>query len=177
MANKKLVLIFVLLFIPFILAECVDINTASADQLDVIKWVGPATAENIINTRPFDSVDDLLKVSGIGEIKLQDIKDEGIACVKDTNSDSSSDSEGDDSNDDLRDGDKITYSATNTDEKTEKDLEPISINPKDINTESYKQKQGKLKKSDYALYGLIIFGVGIIILFLLRKDKYQNEFR
>ncbi len=55
-------------------AEPVDLNTATADQLDTLPGVGPATAAAILAYRtdhgPFHSVDELLDVPGIGEAKL-----------------------------------------------------------------------------------------------------------
>ena len=75
-------LILILLALSFVSAGCVDINSASFEELDEIVWVGPATAQKIIDARPFDSVEDLEKVSGIGEVKISDIKEEGLACVE-----------------------------------------------------------------------------------------------
>lgn len=63
----------------------ININTANSTELDEITPVGPATAENIINYRQnnrFDSVDELLNVSGIGSAKLVKIKAQGLACVE-----------------------------------------------------------------------------------------------
>jgi len=74
-------LILVLLMIGFVSAGCVNINSASLEELDEIVWIGPATAQKIIDARPFDDVDDLDKVSGIGDVKVGDIKAEGLACV------------------------------------------------------------------------------------------------
>ncbi len=66
----------------FILAvEKVEINTASLQQLDTITGVGPAIAQRIVDARPFSSVDDLLRVKGIGEKTLQKIKEQGLAYV------------------------------------------------------------------------------------------------
>ncbi|MGI6755537.1 MAG: ComEA family DNA-binding protein [Atopobiaceae bacterium] len=52
----------------------VNINTASAAELQNLPGVGPSTAESIVKDReqngPFSSVDDLMRVSGIGEKKL-----------------------------------------------------------------------------------------------------------
>jgi competence protein ComEA len=52
----------------------VDLNRATVDQLDALPGVGPATAAAIVAYRdahgPFASVDDLLKVRGIGPAKL-----------------------------------------------------------------------------------------------------------
>lgn len=61
---------------------CVDINNASANDLQTIKHIGPARAEDVIKARPFNAVDDLAKVKGIGPAGLDDIINEGNACVK-----------------------------------------------------------------------------------------------
>jgi hypothetical protein len=47
---------------------------------------------------------------------------------------------------------------------------------KTINLNTEKNNQ-RLNKSDYALYGLIVFAAFIIILLLLRKNKNKNEFK
>ena len=56
----------------------VNINTATASQLEALPGVGPSTAEAIIAYRsehgPFTSVDDLASVKGIGPSKLAQIK-------------------------------------------------------------------------------------------------------
>ena len=58
--------IFALLPVKVFALDSVDINSASLEQLDEITSVGPSTAQKIIDGRPFSSVDDLLKVKGIG---------------------------------------------------------------------------------------------------------------
>jgi len=62
--------------------DCVDINTASAEALDVIVHIGPSRAADIIALRPFSSVEDLTRVSGIGASRLADILAEGLACLR-----------------------------------------------------------------------------------------------
>ncbi len=60
----------------------VNINTASAEELVKLKGVGEKTAEKIIEYReqtPFETVEDIMNVSGIGEKKFEDIKD--MICV------------------------------------------------------------------------------------------------
>ena len=60
----------------------VDINRASLTALQEITQVGPARAREIIQLRPFASVDDLLRVDGIGEGTLALIKAQDLACVE-----------------------------------------------------------------------------------------------
>lgn len=56
----------------------IDLNSATAEQLDTLSGIGPATAKAIIERRAqlgrFRSVDDLLSVKGIGEAKLDSIR-------------------------------------------------------------------------------------------------------
>lgn len=63
-------------------AEKVDINIATLEQLDKLTGIGPTYAQKIIDARPYSSIDDLLKVSGIGEKTLGKIKEQGLAYVK-----------------------------------------------------------------------------------------------
>jgi competence protein ComEA len=57
----------------------VDINNATAEQLDALPGVGPSTAAKIVSEReangPYKSVDDLMRVPGIGAKKLDALKD------------------------------------------------------------------------------------------------------
>ena len=50
-----------------------DLNTATEKELQSIKGIGPVLAARIIAGRPYKSVDDLLKVKGIGQNKLEKI--------------------------------------------------------------------------------------------------------
>ena len=61
---------------------CIDINIASEEELQEITGIGPVLAERIIKARPFFYIDELVKVSGIAEVKLANIKEQKLACVQ-----------------------------------------------------------------------------------------------
>lgn len=58
----------------------ININTATAEELDSLPGVGPSTAAAIVEDRerngPFASPEDLMRVSGIGEGKFSKLKDQ-----------------------------------------------------------------------------------------------------
>jgi competence protein ComEA len=57
----------------------IELNSATAAQLDTLPGIGPATATKIIADResngPFTSVEDLGRVTGIGPKKLEELKE------------------------------------------------------------------------------------------------------
>lgn len=57
----------------------VSLNRADVAELESLPGIGPVTAQRIVDHReangPFQSVDDLLQVTGIGEAKLAAIRD------------------------------------------------------------------------------------------------------
>ena len=64
---------------PGAIAMPIDVNRASAEELDGLPGVGPATAAAIVTERerngPFVDVDDLDRVPGIGPAKLAALRD------------------------------------------------------------------------------------------------------
>src|SRR5699024_3538557 len=60
---------------------CININSASLDELQQIIHIGQARSEAIIDQRPFRSVDQLTSIKGIGSVRIADIKTEGLACI------------------------------------------------------------------------------------------------
>jgi len=65
---------------PGSLGSLVNINTASATELETLSGIGEVLAGTIVEYRdqngPFVSVDDLLDVSGIGPATLEEIRDQ-----------------------------------------------------------------------------------------------------
>ncbi len=60
----------------------IDVNRATASELETLSGVGPATAAAIVQWRgdngPFLTVDDLLDVPGIGPAKLAGLEDQVV---------------------------------------------------------------------------------------------------
>lgn len=56
----------------------IDLNTATAEQLEAIPGIGPVLAQRIVDHRrlhgKFQSVDDLLQVHGIGQKRLESMR-------------------------------------------------------------------------------------------------------
>lgn len=204
---KRLIIILFLLFVSlhFVFASCsegqIDINSATLSQLDEIKWVGESTAQNIINSRPFDSVDDLVDIKYITLERVEEIKLEGLACVADKDSNSQEENKEqkiEEKEIESEDVKKETESETedkieeenpeeilelNSEIKEEsskketklKTIELNSISSQTIKSENYTEDKSK---SDYATYGLLGFCVLLCFLFVLKKNKYRkNEFK
>ena len=59
--------------------ELININTASVEELDELPGIGPTIAQRIIDYRdengPFQTIEDILNVSGVGPSTFDQIKD------------------------------------------------------------------------------------------------------
>jgi competence ComEA-like helix-hairpin-helix protein len=184
---------FLTIFIlGIVFAECsegqININTASLEELDKIVYVGPATANKIISARPFNSVNELTNVSGIGEVKLKAIKGENLACV-----------EGNDEEEDVEEKEETVEEIKEESEKISENLENIqeefkeaiekpskiqkveiiklnSLNSKDIkenNSNQENKKEGLI--AGYAFFGIILLGISLVILLFLQRKKNGLE--
>lgn len=189
MLLMKRILIFLLVFliIPAVYAQCnstqIDINSALKEKLMDIKWIGNSTSDKIINYRQnnlFDSIDELINISGIGNTKLNDIKTEGLACVDGADIIQQTSSNISNTNK-ITKLIKNTSSAIQTTEQILKQdngpvqstsLTPIKLNPQNIKTE-------EKKNIPYAIYGLIGFCILLAVLYIvkIKRRTRKNEFR
>lgn len=53
----------------------ININTASQSEIETLPGIGPSKAQGIIENRPYDSIEEIQKVPGIGEGTFQKLKD------------------------------------------------------------------------------------------------------
>jgi competence protein ComEA len=77
--GKKVAAAIAALFVSVQLMAGVNINTASAEELESLKGIGPSTAEKIIEYRKahkFNSIEDIMNVKGVGEKTFVKIKDD-----------------------------------------------------------------------------------------------------
>jgi competence protein ComEA len=76
---RTLVLALALPSFAALAAGPVDVNTADATTLEQVKGIGPVKANAIVAFRtangPFTSIDQLVRVPGIGEKTLQQLRD------------------------------------------------------------------------------------------------------
>ncbi|WNF38622.1 MBL fold metallo-hydrolase [Bacillaceae bacterium IKA-2] len=61
-------------------SDCININTASKEQLEKITHLSTVRITELIQLRPFSSIEELTEINGIGPARLADIKEQGLAC-------------------------------------------------------------------------------------------------
>ena len=77
--GRKVVAAFAALVTGVQLLAGVNLNTASAEELESLKGIGPSTAQKIIEYRSehkFNSIEDVMNVKGVGEKTFVKIKDD-----------------------------------------------------------------------------------------------------
>jgi len=179
-------LIICLLFLTNVYATCekgqIDINTASLEEMMKIRGLGGKgiIAQRVIDARPFNSIEDLIKVSGIKEGILGEIKEQGLACVQEKIVEKEEEKK------EIIKEEQEENKEEEKEEEIEKKLikevlikrENNNPEPKVINLETQNIKREndneKLNKNNYAIYGLIIFCILLGSLFLIKKFKVRK---
>jgi len=182
---KKVLLLLFIILISNVYALCeegqIDINSASKENLMGIKYLGGKgiMAQRVIDARPFESVNDLARVGGIGNgTRLNQIKTQNLACVDEQEEENIQDEEPEEKPETIE---VYAEEIKNTTKEEAKIiiLTPLTTsnpsNPKDIKSEIDKEE---LNKNKLAIYGLIVFCILLVFLFIFKKrNKEKNEFR
>jgi hypothetical protein len=204
--NILIILFFFCLFfnnLKFINSFCnegqIDINSANASELDRIITIGEVLAQRIIDSRPFYSLDDLIKVKGIGNITLSKIKSQGLACVNEQSNsiNNSKEIKNEETNnfnetkEELNLNKNLSEEFSFSEESIEKDnhlinsnkelinnsneeeqiffAEKIILNSKDIKTE-----KSKISLEEISLIGILLLGFILILLILKKRKQLKN---
>lgn len=174
---NTLFLTFLLLSLLFVSGKCntgqININSASIEELDKIKWVGESTAKEIINSRPFSSLDELIEIKYITESRLSEIKTEALACVDEAEIE---DLEKNETEENLEKQSVVVdlneISPINNNQNKEQEIKNniiiLSSSSKDIKTENDSSNQNK---NNFALYGLTIFCILLAFLFFFKNRR------
>jgi len=179
-AIKPVIIIAILVFMSFISASCsdgqVDINSASAKELDKITGVGEAIAQRIIDNRTYDSIDDLLRVKGIGEATLAKIKTQGVACLEEETVPEKKVRETITKKEETKsETEEVKETAEQQPVAETKQLPVINLNSevsKSIKTENNKESLAK----NLPLYGTFAFAAVFGAVFLLKQRKIKHGF-
>jgi len=185
----------------------ININTAQLNDLMKIKWLGGTgvVAQRVIESRPFNSIDELSKVTGLGGkgSRLNDIKTQGLACVelerssnapisKNTVAESPQASE--EETPEIIES-KVTSQVIKEVEIIKEDnpvpsVEEINLEPKEepsesiinLNSETNNIKEKVIYESrneiirKYAIYAFVIFLSIVIIFLLLMKNGRAKDY-
>ncbi len=164
----KIIFILILLLLPVISGVCVEnqinINNASLEKLDEIYGIGPVKAQEIIDSRQFQSLNDLLNITGIAELTFNKIIEQGLACI---------------GGEEKIEEEEKTYSSkelkiTNFTNEEITIRETIYLNPKTIKTENSNQN---VENKGYSKYLIVVFCLILGILYLTKSRKKKNEWR
>ena len=190
--------LIILLLVSTVSASCeegqININSADVNELDKLIGIGPVKAQAIIDSRPFESIGDLIKVKGIGNATLEKIKNQGLACVEEGEN-STNDSQNipnkeekinvsEEENNKEKSSDEqsiiqkevVIETTSNTSKINEVSVgQVIKLNTQEESIKSENVRE--FNKEQYSFYGLIAFCILLALLFGLKltRDKKKNE--
>jgi competence ComEA-like helix-hairpin-helix protein len=166
-------LIFVLLLIPLIFAACdegqIDVNSASIYELDELSGIGEVKAQGIVDSRPYETLDDLVNAYGIGPATLEKIKSQGLACIEGEEEQEEKPVEEEQIKKEEEEN-EIKEEIAN-EENEGKEVETIHLNPKTFKTKDSSQVT---EKRDYSKYLIFLFCLILGFLYL-RKEKHEKR--
>lgn len=177
-------LIMLLFLLSYVSALCnetqVDINSASAAELDKIIHIGNTTAWKIIDMRPFSSLDELVDVPYISVNYIKDIKAQGLACIssEEINSTNETEYQNQTINVQTPNNNSGIQEVINQTETIKKPItaDVIKLNSQD--TKDIKTNNNLLNSDNIAIYGLVTFSILLIFLFAIKKiKKPKTEFK
>lgn len=186
--NAFLAALFLILFFSAgVYAQCnstqVDINSANASELDRIYGIGPTKVQNIIYYREiqqFNSLEDMINISGIGSTTLNKIERQGIACVNLAKQVSSKSAEIQSANESPQINNSAEINSANANINSPQEINLNSQNETPKNQVNSSSTSTSIFNSDkMPIYGLIAFSAFLCILFAAKKiriKRYKSEF-
>jgi len=60
---------------PGAASKLIDLNSATPEELETLPGIGPTLAQRIVDGRPYNTLEDLLRVNGIGHVLYDQVRE------------------------------------------------------------------------------------------------------